>query len=1064
MSRGLDEAVLEQAAMEWLAGLGYQTAYGPDISAEEPGPGQRSYRDVILEDRLRRAVERLNPSIPREAREEAISRVLYPASPSLVRGNSNFHRMLTEGVEVEYLSQGRAVGDRVRLADLGNPAANDWLAVNQFSVASGQPGRPARRPDVVIFLNGLPVAVVELKNPGAQSATTDDAFRQLQTYKEEIPSLFVYNEILVITDGLQAWLGSLTADRDRFMPWRTIEGEDEAPGRIPELQVLLQGVFERGRFLEYLGGYIVFEDEPGGLSKKIAGYHQFHAVKVAVESTVRAAGPLGDRKIGVVWHTQGSGKSLTMAFYAGRIIQEAALKNPTVVVITDRNDLDGQLFGTFARCQALFRQEPVQAESREHLRELLNVAAGGVVFTTIQKFAPAEDEERHPLLTNRHNVIVIADEAHRTQYGFGAKYIVSGREKLGTGGISERPSAKGDGERRAAEAGRLKSGYAAYLRQALPNAAFIAFTGTPIEFEDRSTSRVFGDYISIYDLFDARRDKATVPIYYESRLAKLDLNEAEKPRLDEDFEEIAEGEEDTAKEQAKRKWAAVEALVGADKRLNLVADDMLAHFDSRLRAMDGKAMIVTMSRRIAVKLYDTIVARRPQWHSDGDQEGAIKVVMTGSAADGPDWQRHIRSKTRRQEIEKRFKDPQDSLKVVIVRDMWLTGFDVPCLHTMYLDKPMKGHNLMQAITRVNRVFKDKPGGLIVDYLGLAAQLKQAMAAYAQGGGRGELKVELDQAVAFLQEKLEICRGLFHGFDYQPFFSGTATQRIGILPAAQEHIEAQQATARFLAAANGLAKAFALTSSRDEATAAVEEVAFFQAVRVALAKTTGRRGGRAGGLLDAAMEQLVSAAISAQGMEDIFALAGVKKPDVSILSEEFLAEIKGMPQRNLAAQLLQKLLRDEIRVVFSRNVVQGRSFTEMLEKAVKAYHNRAITAAKLIEELIAIARSMQEAKERGEELGLAEDELAFYDALMANESAVKALGDEVLRAIAGELLETVRRNTSIDWAAKESARARLRVLVKRVLRRHGYPPDRREAATDLVVKQAEALTEEGFESS
>jgi type I restriction enzyme, R subunit len=1003
---------------------------------------RQDYGQVVLEQRLRDALARLNPDLPPEALQDALRKLVNPPGATLEQCNHALHRMLVDGVTVEYRRpDGAIAGAQARVLDFDDPDNNDWLAVNQFTVVEN---RHTRRPDVVLFVNGLPLAVIELKNPADEQATIWSAYQQLQTYKREIPSLFLYNEALVISDGLEARIGTLTADRDRFMPWRTITGEAIAPPELPQLEVLVRGVFEPKRFLQLVRDFIVFEDEGGGkLAKKMAGYHQFHAVNVAVEETLRAAelqasaiaeetgryeagrkpgGQPGDRRIGVIWHTQGAGKSLTMVFYAGRIIRHPAMENPTIVVLTDRNDLDGQLFGVFSRCRELLGQEPVQAESRARLRELLqDRQAGGIIFTTIQKFLPEERGNRYPPLSDRRNIVVIADEAHRSQYDF-------------------------------------IDGFARHMRDALPNACFIGFTGTPLELDDRNTRAVFGDYISIYDIQRAVEDGATVPIYYESRLAKLDLPEEEKPRVDEAFEEVTEGEEVERKERLKAKWARLEAVVGAEKRLRLIAQDIVSHFEQRLEALDGKAMVVCMSRRICVELYNEIVRLRPEWHHEDDDKGVIKVVMTGSASDPVEWQPHIRNKERREFLANRFRNPKDPFKIVIVRDMWLTGFDCPSLHTMYLDKPMRAHGLMQAIARVNRVFRDKPGGLVVDYLGLAHELKQALATYTESGGTGQTAIDQAKAVAVMKEKYEVCCDLFHGFDWSRWKIGKPEERLALLPAAQEHILAQgNGKERLLKAVTELSKAFALAVPHEEALAIRDDVAFFQAVRAALAKRAPMEE-RPEEELDHAIRQIISQAIAPEGVIDLFSAAGLKKPDISILSDEFLAEVRGMPQKNLAVELLRKLLEGEIKVRRRKNVVQARSFAEMLEQAIRRYQNRAVEAVQVIEELIALAKEMREADRRGEQLGLSEEELAFYDALESNDSAVKVLGEPTLKQIARELVETVRRNVTIDWAERENVRANLRRLVKRVLRKYGYPPDKQEKATQTVMEQAEVLSE------
>ncbi|HEY7942716.1 MAG TPA: type I restriction endonuclease subunit R, partial [Candidatus Limnocylindrales bacterium] len=986
-------------------------------------PGERwaergSYEEVVLAGRLSDAIERLNPTAAVSAREDALRRVLRPAAPNAIDRNRRFHRLLVDGIEVEYAArEGRVAGERIRLIDLDRPGANDWLAVNQFTVIEGGENR---RPDVVLFVNGLPLVLMELKDPTTEGADIWSAFNQLQTYKSKIPGIFDYNELLIASNAVEARFGSLTSGREWFMRWRTIDGVELAPMVLPELEVLIRGLLSPQRLLEYLRHFVVYEDELSGTAKKLAGYHQFHAVNRAVEATVAASRPAGDRRAGVVWHTQGSGKSLTMAFFSGRLVLEPALENPTIVVLTDRNDLDDQLFGTFTRCAELLRQRPVQAGSATHLKRLLSVASGGVVFTTIQKFLPDEGGVRFPRLTDRRNVVVIADEAHRSQYDF-------------------------------------IDGFARNIRDALPNATFIGFTGTPIELADRSTPAVFGDYIDIYDITRAVDDGATVPIYYESRLAKLALPEDEKPRVDAEFQEVTEGEEDAIKEKIKSKWAALEALVGTEKRLSIVAADLVEHLDHRTEALEGKAMIVCMSRRIAAELYTELIRLRPEWHGATDDAGALKVMMTGSASDQLVLQPHIRNKGRREALARRFRDPDDPFRVVIVRDMWLTGFDAPSLHTMYLDKPMRGHGLMQAIARVNRVFRDKPGGLVVDYLGLADQLRQALANYTASGGTGRTAIDQAEAVAAFKERYEVVAALFYGFDRTKFFHGTSTERVSVLPAALEHVLAQEdGRERLLANVSALSKAFALAVPHEDVLALRDEVAFFQAVRAALPKGPAE-GSRGPAEIEHAVRQIVAGAIVTDQVIDVFAAAGLPKPDISILSEEFLAEVRELPQKNLAVELLRKLLTDEIKTRSRRNLVESRAFSEMLEKSLRKYQNRAIETAAIIEELIDLAKTIREAKERGEKLGLSDDELAFYDALETNDSAVAVLGDDTLRTIARELVGTVRRNTTIDWAEKESVRAKLRLLVKRTLRKYGYPPDHQEQATRTVLEQAEVLS-------
>ena len=1048
MTGKITESVVEGVALDWLRSLGYSVLYGPDMAAGESA-AERSdpnYRDVILQGRLRHALERFNPSLPTEALDDAYRKLTRAEGLSLLERNRTVHRMLVNGVTVEYRRKdGSIAGAQARVIDFESSDNNDWLAVSQFTVSEGQ---HTRRPDVVLFLNGLPLTVIELKNPADENATVWSAWQQLQTYQAQIPTLFASNAALVVSDGTQARVGVIGAGKEWFKPWRSITGREDAPPTVAELQVVLEGVFEKRRFLNLLRHFIVFEDEGAGkLVKKMAGYHQFHAVNAAVGETLRAAkiasaspadtpgsyeagnkagGTSGDRRVGVVWHTQGSGKSLTMAFYAGRVILHPAMENPTVVVLTDRNDLDDQLFATFGRCKDLLRQEPKQAADRADLREKLKVGSGGVVFTTIQKFMPEEKGDRHPVLSERRNIVVIADEAHRSQYDF-------------------------------------IDGFARHMRDALPNASFIGFTGTPIEKADASTRAVFGDEISVYDIQRAVIDGATVPIYYESRLAKLALKESERPHIDPRFEEVTEGEEVERREKLKSKWAQLEAVVGSESRVQLIARDLVQHFENRADGLqreigiDGKAMVVCMSRRICVELYDAIAEIRPDWVNEADDKGRMKVIMTGSASDPLEWQQHIRNKKRREDMALRFREAKDPFQIVIVRDMWLTGFDAPSLCTMYVDKPMRGHGLMQAIARVNRVFRGKPGGLVVDYLGLADELKKALATYTESGGTGRAAVDQEDAVGLLLEAYEICQGLFHGFDHSKWLTGTPQQRLALLPAAQDHVLSQtDGKNRLLRAVTELSQAFALAVPNEKALAIRDQVGFFQAVRAVLVKgsETDRRTEED---LDFAIRQIISQAVVSDQVVDIFAAAGLKKPDISILSDEFLAEVRHMPHRNLAVELLQKLLKGEIKQRSRRNVVQARSFSEMLDQAIRKYQNRAIETAQVIEELIQLAKDMRAANARGETLNLSEDELAFYDALEVNDSAVKVLGEPTLTHIARELVDTVRKNVTIDWTVRESVRAQLRVIVKRILRKYGYPPDMQEKATQTVLEQAELLS-------
>ena len=1017
----LTESDLEQIVLGWFSELGYTHLYGPHIAPEEPLTERSDYSDPLLPNRLKSALSRLNPSFSSETLEDAFRKLTRIDSPSLIQRNQQFQKFLTEGVPVEYRTEGRIKSDTAKIVDFEKPENNDWLVVNQFTVVENHHNR---RPDIVVFLNGLPVGVIELKDPTNEKADIWSAFNQIQTYKEQISTLFTTNEVLVISDGIEGKIGSLSADRERFMPWRTISGEDRESSHVERVEILIRGVFEKTRFLNFIRQFVVFEENKDVQTiKKIAGYHQYHAVNKAVETTVSASRSAGDRKAGVVWHTQGSGKSLTMVFYAGRIVLHPAMENPTIVVLTDRNDLDGQLFGTFSSCHELLRQSPVQADDRANLRDLLKVASGGIVFTTIQKFLPEAKGDKYPLLSDRKNIVVIADEAHRSQYDF-------------------------------------IDGYARHMRDALPNATYIGFTGTPVELTDRNTKQVFGDYISVYDIQQAVADKATVPIYYESRLARLNLPEDEKPRLDQAFEEVTEEEEVTQKERLKSKWAALEAVVGAQKRIDLIAQDIVDHFEKRLESMDGKAMIVVMSRRICIELYNALVKLRPQWEDKDDTKGILKVIMTGSATDPLEWQEHIRNKTRRDNLGKSFRDPDKPFKIVIVRDMWLTGFDAPSLHTMYIDKPMRGHGLMQSIARVNRVFKDKPGGRIVDYLGIADELKSAMATYTESGGTGKPTLDIEDAVAALQKHYEICCGIFHGFDWGPWKTGTTEQRHACLTNALEFICAEEDRKKRLnTAVTDLSKAFALATPDPRALQIRDDVWFFQTVNGTLFKKKASGKKEDPEAKEHAIRQIVSGALVSEGVIDIFSAAGIKKPDISILSDEFLSEVRGLPQRNLAVELLRKLLAEEIKRKGRKNSVQSKSFSEKLENSLRSYHNRAIETAKVIEELLDLAKEIREAQGRGEKLGLTEDEVAFYDALEINDSAVKVLGDDTLKTIARELVKSVRANATIDWKDRENVRSKIRVTIKRILRKYGYPPDKQEKAIQTVMEQAETLCEE-----
>jgi type I restriction enzyme, R subunit len=1042
----MTEDQLEKLALSWFRDQGYSYAYGPDIAFDGDTPERDDYRQVILPRRLMSALARLNPVIPANILEDVVSRIQRPGQLSLIADNRQFHEWLVDGLPVELVKDGRKIGDRVKLVDFADPDVNDFLVVNQYTVlGTKQP----RRADIVIFLNGLPIAVIELKNPADEQADIWAAYQQLQTYKAEIVDLFVFNEALVVADGTNARLGSLTASEERFMRWRTVKSEKDRPLLSFELETLVKGFFDRALLLDYLHYFVLFETAGDFLEKKIAGYHQFHAVREAVRATVIASrndpemvreirADYADRVVpgckkgGVVWHTQGSGKSISMACFAGMLLQRQEMHNPTIVVVTDRNDLDGQLFETFSAAYMLLKQKPVQVENVDELRSLLSSRpAGGIFFTTIQKFQLREGEGAFPLLNDRHNIVVIADEAHRSQYGDRA--------------VLNRKT------------GRYSYGFSKNMRDSLPNATFVGFTGTPISEDDRDTVAVFGEYVSIYDIQDAVEDGATVPIYYESRLAKLDLKEDQIPRIDDEVEEVIEDDEDArARELTKSRWAALEKLVGAKPRLEQVARDIVLHFEARTQAVEGKAMIVCMSRDICAQLYAEIIALRPEWHSEDPLQGAIKIIMTGSASDKPLLRPHIYNKRTKKLIEKRFKNPADPLKIVIVRDMWLTGFDAPPCHTMYIDKPMKGHGLMQAIARVNRVFKGKEGGLVVDYLGIANELRNALVTYTQSRGKGSPTIDAREAYAKMLEHLDIIRALFHGFDYSRYQS----QPIPLLiPAANHILGLEEGKKRYFDAVLALTKAFSLCSTLDESKVYREEIAFFQAVKVVISKASGSDSKLTEAQRHSALKQILDNAVVARGIDDIFALAGLGRPDISILSDEFLAEVAAMPARNLAVELLQKLMNDEIKSRMRSNVVQEKKYSDRLIDTLKKYRNRSIESAQVIEDLIALAKEFREGIKRGEKLGLNDDELAFYDALADNESAVRELGDEILKKIAQEIADKLRKSTTVDWQKRDSVRARLRNLVRITLKKYKYPPDKTEEAIELVLKQAETLSNE-----
>ncbi len=1075
MGNNFTESEIEAFSLDELKRLGFSYIPGPSIAPDieatqgfivaEPAvpygePEKReSYGDVVLKHTLEQAIKRLNPALPEAARQEALKAVLSVYSPQLIDANEAFHKMLAEGIPVTVRKDGQERGERVWLVDFQNPESpknNVFFAINQFTVIEKNQNK---RPDVILYVNGLPLVVIELKNPADAHATIRKAFDQIQTYKTVIPSLFFYNAFCVISDGLEAKGGTISSAFSRFQTWKTFDGKQESSAHVSQLEVLIKGMLNKATLLDLIRNFIVFEkdkkiDAKTGLTqietvKKIAAYHQYYAVNKAVESTRLAATEKGNRKAGVVWHTQGSGKSLSMVFYTGKLIHN--LDNPTIVVITDRNDLDQQLFDTFAASSSLLGQPPVQAESREHLKSLLKVASGGIVFTTIQKFFPENESSIYDRLSERRNIIVIADEAHRTQYGFQAK-LIDTKDDAG------KPNGK-----------RIAYGFAKYLRDAMPNATFIGFTGTPVESTDINTPAVFGQYIDIYDIAQAVNDGATVKIYYESRLAKVNLTEDGRKLIEEyDREMTDDGGSETMK--TKVKWTKLEAIVGHPERLKNLARDMVAHYEKRAEVFDGKAMIVTMSRRIAVALYDEIIVLRPQWHNDDLKAGALKVVMTSSSSDKMEFDPedpgslvipayHRTNKEDRRLLADRMKDPQDPLKLVIVRDMWLTGFDVPCLHTLYIDKLMKKHTLMQAIARVNRVFMDKPGGLVVDYIGIGNALKEALAFYSNSGGQGDPAETQAKALELLLEKIEVVRQMFHGYDYVRFFSVGTSERLSIILQAEEFIlSREQGKDRFINESTSLSRLFALAVPHEDALVLTDEIAFFQSVRARLLKLEGGDDNGDKKNYESAIRQIVNQAVESTEVVDIFDAAGIKKPDISLLSEEFLQEVKDMKHKNLGIELLKKILNDEIKIRLKFNITEGKNLLDMLEASIKKYQNNLLSTAEIIEELVAIARQIRTVDGLAEKLKLSKEEFAFYTALEINDSAVKLLGDETLKSIAREIADKVRKNATIDWAMKESARAKLMVIVRRTLNKYGYPPDKQQKAVDTVLKQAEVLAD------
>ena len=1059
--------------------MGYTHLHGPDIAPDGASSERADYRQVLLAQRLKAAIARLNPGLPLAAQEDAYQRVADLGIASLLQANRAFHKWLVGGVPVQYQKDGETRGDFVRLVDWAHPENNEWWAVNQFTIKGAN---KTRRPDIILFVNGLPLVLLELKNPADESASIWKAFDQIETYKEQIPDVFQYNEVLVISDGTEALMGSLSANAERFMAWRTIDGVNLDPlGPFQELQTLVRGVLAPQYLLDYMRYFVLFEDD-GQLVKKIAGYHQFHAVRAAIDEVVKASRPGGSRKGGVVWHTQGSGKSITMTCFAARVMQEPAMENPTIVVITDRNDLDGQLFGVFSLAQDLLREQPVQALTRPDLRSrLAQRPSGGIVFATIQKFMPGEDEDSFPVLSERSNIVVIADEAHRTQYGFKATLktrkqsnmpvALDGKAQVAIKGIVTSDAGSSampanfepppySQAQSAAQQATWQAGYAQHLRDALPNATFVGFTGTPVSSADHNTRAVFGEYIHVYDMQQAKEDGATVAIYYESRLAKLRLKDEDLPSIDEEVDELAEDEEESQQAKLKSRWAALEKIVGAEPRVASVAADLVAHYEERSAAQSGKAMVVAMSRDICVHLYNEIIRLRPDWHDPDPEKGAIKIVMTGSASDKALLRPHIYDGKVKKRVEKRFKDPADPLRLVIVRDMWLTGFDAPCVHTLYVDKPMKGHNLMQAIARVNRVFKGKQGGLVVDYIGIGNELKAAMKEYTASKGRGTPTVDAREAYSVLIEKLDVLQSMLHGCDYSDFLTGGHQT----LARAANHIlglreeGGKDGKRRFADTTLALTQAFSLCCTLDEAKVVREEVAFMQAVKVILTKRDITAKKRTDEQRDEAIRQIISNAVVSDQVVDIFDAVGLDKPNIGLLDDEFLAQVKNLPEKNLAVELLERLLEGEIKSRFGSNVVQEKKFSDLLGNVIKRYQNRSIETAQVMEELVDMAKKFREAAHRGEALGLTEDEVRFYDTLATNESAVKELTDETLKKIAHELTENLRQNLTVDWSERESVRAKLRLMVKRVLRKYKYPPDLQEAAVDLVLRQAQVFGE------
>lgn len=1035
MSFQFSEDDLEQVALEWLQSLGYDYKKSNEISMTGLTPERKSDKDVVLHERLEKALRKINSDIHPRFIEKAIHELTLEKSPNLLENNLTFHENLINGIEIEdYDDEGQSIVEIVKIVDFEHPQNNDFLAVNQFTVVNGD---YTKRPDIVLFINGLPIVVIELKNSTNETVGVEDGYQQLETYKMRIPQLFTFNEVLVTSDGINTKAGSLTANYDRFMTWRSKDGETESSSSLASLDVLIHGMLNLNTLLDLIRYFVIFQDDgKGHISKILAAYHQYYAVNKAVDRALLASSGQGDGKGGVIWHTQGSGKSLTMVFFSGKLIQ--MLNNPTLVVVTDRNDLDNQLYSTFVKSKGrsgkgLLRQTPKQAETRKELKSLLSVESGGIVFTTMQKFEPEPNETTMAALTERKNVIVMADEAHRTQYGFNAKY-----------------DDKGEG---------IKYGYAKYLRDALPNATFVGFTGTPVASTDKNTQMVFGNYIDVYDMTQAVADGSTVKIYYESRVIPLNL--PQNLDLDEAYNDITEDQEEDIKQRLKSKWSRIEALAGAKPRVEALAKDIIQHFETRQQAMKGKGMIVTMSRRIAVDLYDEIIRQKPEWHSDDDDKGVIKVVMTGSSSDPASFQRHIGPKKRRNLLEKRMKDVNDELQLVIVRDMWLTGFDVPSMHTMYIDKPMKGHNLMQAIARVNRVFKDKPGGLIVDYVGIAESLKEALKEYTESD-QAQTAIDTDKAVELMLLKYDVIQDMLYNLNYSKFNSEKKSERYYAISDTMDYVIGlgEDERQRFIKTVTELGKAFALCATEPTAQELNDEIAFFKAVKAGLVKLLQPpkegKTRKTPAEVEAEINQLVSQSVVTEDVIDVYQTLGLEQPDLSILSDDFLKDVEGLKQKNVAVELLNRLLKGQVKSLMKTNATVSKRFSEMLGNSINKYNSRSIETSKVIEELIQLAKDIKQEQQRGNELGLNSDEIAFYDALVSHETAKKAMEDKELRAIAHELTKTVKENMGVDWSKRDSAKAKMRVAVRRLLKKYGYPPDLQKMAVEQVVEQAELM--------